>query len=70
VADEVWHPEQHGEHLADGGYELRIPYRDQRELVMDILRHGSHALVIEPESLVDEVKNQLNNALRRYGQNS
>ncbi len=68
VADELWHPEQLGKHLEDGSYELRIPYRDQRELVMDILRHGPHVLVIEPQSLVDEVKSQLTGALGRYNQ--
>jgi predicted DNA-binding transcriptional regulator YafY len=68
VADEVWHPEQQGAHLEDGSYELRIPYRDQRELVMDVLRHGSHVRVIEPQSLIDDVKNQLAEALGRYDQ--
>ena len=68
VADEVWHPEQQGKRLEDGSYELRIPYRDQRELVMDILRHGLTVLVIEPQSLVDEVKSQLTGALGRYNQ--
>jgi len=66
VADEIWHPEQQGMQLDDGSYELRIPYRDQRELVMDILRHGPHVLVIEPKTLVDEVKSQLREALDRY----
>jgi proteasome accessory factor C len=69
VADEVWHPEQQGTELADGSYELKIPYRDQRELVMDILRHGPHVLVIEPKSLADEVKKELREALDRYSQN-
>jgi predicted DNA-binding transcriptional regulator YafY len=69
VADEVWHPEQQGQQLDDGSYELRIPYRDSRELVMDILRHGPHVVVIEPASLVEEVKKQLSEALRRYSQN-
>jgi len=68
VGDEVWHPEQQGRSLEDGSYELRIPYRDSRELVMDILRHGPQVLVIEPQSLVDAVKNQLSEALRRYDQ--
>lgn len=67
VADEVWHPEQQGKRLEDGSYELKIPYRDQRELVMDILRHGPHVMVMEPQSLVDEVKSQLTGALGRYG---
>jgi proteasome accessory factor C len=66
VADEVWHPEQEGKRLEDGSYELRIPYRDSRELVMDILKHCPHVLVLEPSSLVDEVKSQLKGALDRY----
>jgi predicted DNA-binding transcriptional regulator YafY len=66
VADEVWHPEQHGKRLEDGSYELRIPYRDSRELVMDILKHSPHVIVIEPSSLVEEVKSQLKGALGRY----
>ena len=66
VADEAWHPEQHGKWLDDGSYELRIPYNNPRELVMDILRYGPDVLVVEPESLVEEVKSQLNGALARY----
>jgi predicted DNA-binding transcriptional regulator YafY len=66
VADEVWHPKQEGRRLDDGGYELRIPYRHHHELVMDILRHGPHVVVVEPKSLVDEVKRQLSGALGRY----
>jgi len=66
VAEEVWHPEQQGAWLENGSYELRIPYGDQRELVMDILRHGPNVLVVEPRSLVEEVKSQLSGALQRY----
>jgi proteasome accessory factor C len=68
VAEEEWHPQQEGKRLEDGSYELRIPYRDSRELVMDILRHGPDVVVIEPAGLVEEVKKQLSEALRRYGQ--
>src|SRR5690606_17459786 len=39
VADEIWHPQQKGRWLADGSYELSIPYRDSRELVMDVMRN-------------------------------
>jgi proteasome accessory factor C len=67
VADEVWHPEQQGKHMEDGSYELRIPYNNPRELVMDILREGPNVIVIEPASLVEEVKSQLRGALERYG---
>lgn len=66
VADEKWHPQQQGIQLPDGRYELRIPYRDSRELVMDILRHGCEVEVIEPRSLRDEVTAQLRRALDSY----
>jgi hypothetical protein len=48
VADEMWHPQQEGRWLEDGRYELRIPYRESRELVMDVLRHGADVEVFEP----------------------
>jgi len=66
VADEKWHPEQQGKNLQDGRYELRIPYRDARELVMDIMRHGAHVEVIEPAALREEVRQQLERAARQY----
>ena len=66
VADEVWHSEQQGKRLDDGSYELKIPYRDSRELVMDILKYGPEVIVIEPSSLMEEVKRQLDEALDRY----
>jgi proteasome accessory factor C len=66
VADERWHPQQQSQFLGDGCYELRVPYRDARELVMDILRHGPEVEVIEPESLRGEVAEQLARALGRY----
>jgi len=66
VADEEWHPAQKGTFLPDGSYELRVPYRDFRELVMDILRHGPHVGLLEPEALREEVKLQLSQSLMRY----
>jgi len=66
VADEQWHPRQEGRFLPDGRYELRIPYGLSRELVMDILRHGPNAKVLEPPSLALEVKAQLAQALDQY----
>lgn len=51
VQSERWHREQQSEVLADGSYRLRVPYADERELLMDILRHGRHVEVEAPESL-------------------
>ena len=46
VADEQWHPQQQGRWLEDGSYELSIPYRESRELVMDVMRHGGGVAVL------------------------
>lgn len=66
VADETWHPNQTGQWLADGRYELTVPYADQRELVGEILRHGAEVRVVEPKSLVEAVRGQLRGALAGY----
>jgi predicted DNA-binding transcriptional regulator YafY len=66
VADEVWHPEQKGRWLPDGSYELAIPYRDSRELVMDVMRNGASAEVLEPQELRDEVRDELRAALAAH----
>ena len=51
LASEQWHPQQEGKLQADGSYLLRLPYADNRELIMDILKHGTHCEVLGPESL-------------------
>lgn len=55
VANEKWHPNQQSKFLNDGTYELKIPFSDERELIMDILRHGGGVQVIEPAELTNEV---------------
>jgi proteasome accessory factor C len=66
VADERWHPEQAGQFLADGRYEMSLPYGDPRELVMDILRHGPSVEVVSPAALRREVAQRLREALAQY----
>jgi proteasome accessory factor C len=66
IADERWHPDQAGQFLTDGRYELRFPYRDSRELVMDVLRYGAGVEVVAPDSLRADVKRALENALAVY----
>lgn len=51
VRSERWHRDQIGELLPDGAYRLTVPYADERELLMDILRHGAHVVVEAPVSL-------------------
>lgn len=67
VLSEQWHPEQQSQFLTDGSYMLmlKIPYRDPRELIIAILRHGPHVKVIEPPTLRDEVKQVLSTPWNR-----
>ncbi len=66
VRSEVWHAQQQGRELADGRYELKVPYADSRELEMDILRHGENVEVIEPDALRARIERRLLDAIRTY----
>ena len=70
VADKRWHPQQTGQYLTDGRYELRVPYREPTELVMEILRHGAEVEVVAPAALREQVRESLKAALGRYGKTS
>jgi predicted DNA-binding transcriptional regulator YafY len=63
VSREEWHPEQKGNFTEGGRYQLQVPYSDETELVMDVLRHGGHVTVVAPISLRALVCNQLREAL-------
>lgn len=66
VADEQWHPQQQGKFLPDGRYELRIPYANETELIMDILKHGAAVEVIAPESLRQSIVKKLHEMQKIY----
>ena len=66
VSDEKWHPSQQGRWLDDGAYELSVPYREPRELIMDVMRHGADVEVVAPTELRDAVERSLRATLRRY----
>ncbi len=51
VSRETWHPDQTGEYDVDGFYLLRVPYSQDPELVMDILKYGAQVEVLEPAAL-------------------
>lgn len=67
VAAEQWHPAQKGEWDAQGHWVLQIPYSDDRELVMDILRHTPEVEVLEPVGLRDRVLEKMRDGLVRMG---
>ena len=51
VSHEQWHPRQQAEFDEDGYFLLRLPYSQEPELVMDILKFGGDVEVLEPEAL-------------------
>ncbi len=48
VSREQWHPRQQGEFDESGFYLLRIPYSQDTELIMDILKYGADVEVMQP----------------------
>jgi len=64
---EEWHPAQQGRWLVDGRFELRLPYVDDTELVMDVLRQGEQVQVLAPPELVQAVRQRLAAAAALYG---
>jgi predicted DNA-binding transcriptional regulator YafY len=67
VACERWHPEQQGAFLDDGSYQLRLPYSNDPELIMDILKYGPDCEVVGPAGLREKVVGLLKAAVGRYG---
>jgi predicted DNA-binding transcriptional regulator YafY len=68
VAKEQWHPLQQGRWLEDGRYELRLPYADSSELIMDLMRHGAEVEVVSPQALREEMVLTLEATLAVYRQ--
>jgi proteasome accessory factor C len=66
VSMESWHPQQQSHWLADGGYEMILPYSQPEELVMDLLRYGPDVEVIEPPALREMVLEKLSATIKRY----
>lgn len=66
VADEQWHPAQTGHMLPSGEYELRIPYGNATELIMDILKYGEEVEVMAPADLRRQMAAKLRAAADRY----
>ncbi len=66
VAEEQWHPAQQSSWLADGRYQLSIPYSRDPELIMDILKYGPEVEVVAPPQLRRQVAERLRRALALY----
>jgi len=68
VAHERWHPSQEGRFLKNGSYELKVPYADDPELIMDIMKYGSDCTVLSPKALIEKVAAEFERAAQQYRQ--
>ena len=67
VSAQNWHPNQRASVEKDGSYLLEIPYAEDRELVMEVLKFGPDVEVLGPQSLRARVKDLHKQAAQRYG---
>lgn len=66
VKTEQWHPDQRSSLEAGGSYLLQVPYADHRELLMDILKHGTHCEVLGPPALRQLVADEVQAMAQKY----
>ncbi|MCF6300261.1 MAG: WYL domain-containing protein [Proteobacteria bacterium] len=68
ASKEQWHSKQKIETLKNGQVIINIPYKYDAELIMDILRYGASATVLEPTELSKKIKKILQETLNNYKQ--
>ena len=66
VSAQRWHPDERHRIEKDGSYVLEIPYANDRELVMEIMRFGPEVEVLAPVELRQHVSDLLEEAARHY----
>ena len=66
IKGEIWHDGQTEELLEDGSLVRTIPASHEAEIMMEILKHGSHAEVLEPEWLREKVIKEMKDAVKKY----
>lgn len=55
VGKESWHHDQESRYLEDGSYILEVPYSNDQELLMDLMRHSPEVEVLAPLELRDKL---------------
>ena len=66
VSMEEWHSKQKARWEKDGSYILEVPFSSEKELMMDILKHGPDVEVVAPDNLRSSIRQSLKNAARAY----
>jgi len=68
VSRETWHPQQLGEYDEAGCYLLRVPYSQDTELIMEILKYGDEVETLEPLALRERVRRRIEAMHSLYAQ--
>ncbi|WFE67789.1 WYL domain-containing protein [Thiomicrospira sp. R3] len=63
---EIWHPKQTTSWLEDGSYQITLPYKNDTELIQDILKYGPDIEVLAPSGLRQKVVKRLEETLKQY----
>ncbi len=66
ISRETWHPEQQGDFDEVGRYLLKIPYHQDTELQMDILKYGASVEVLEPPELRERIRQRIHSMSEIY----
>ena len=66
IVAEQWHARQTRILEPSGHLILKVPFSNQQELIMDILRYGPDVQVLAPQSLRDQIRLRLKDTLERY----
>jgi len=66
IKGEIWHEGQTEELLEDGSLLLTIPASHETEILMEILKHGSHVEILEPTWLREKVVEEMRLAAELY----
>jgi len=66
INGEMWHEAQIELVQDDGSLVRTIPASHEAEIMMEILKHGSHVEVLEPEWLKEKVGKEMKDALNKY----
>ena len=66
VSREEWHPSQQASWRPDGRYQLKVPFNEATELIMELLRQEEFVEINAPESLRIASQLRLKSAANQY----
>jgi predicted DNA-binding transcriptional regulator YafY len=66
VQKEEWHPQQKVQMQPDGRLQMELPFVDQTELLMDVMRFGPDVELMQPANLRQALIEKLQQAAARY----